>query len=239
MSFIITVYTNEGIVMASDSRTTYTSYTKLPDGTMQANVGVQTTDTVYKTFLCNNGIGISTCGDADIVSGDYRVPMAGYIEKFILNSLENNDTIDKVSEKILNHFRQYKPIPNTTFVVAGYDPNTVNQRVNNVYIGRNEISPVDTSKNGVTWNGEMDVFQRLVMPVGIKKEDVYLDLPNHSVAFNLFTLQDAINFAEYAIDVTIKTMAFQERVKTVGGPIDILVIKPGKSFWVKRKELHA
>jgi hypothetical protein len=109
-----------------------------------------------------------------------------------------------------------------------------------VYIKENRVSPVDTSCNGVTWSGEIDVLQRLIQDVGVKQDDgVYKELPQHAIAYNFFTLQDAINFAEYAIDVTIKTMTFQNRVKTVGGPIDILVIKPGNSLWIKRKELHA
>ena len=53
MSFIITVYTNEGIVMASDSRITYNNTQTLPDGTIQKNIGVQITDTRFsgKPFL--------------------------------------------------------------------------------------------------------------------------------------------------------------------------------------------
>lgn len=58
------------------------------------------------------------------------------------------------------------------------------------------------------------------------------------IGFNYFTLQDAIDFAQYAVDSTIKTMFFQDRVKTVGGPIDILAIKPSGTFWVQRKELQ-
>ena len=50
MSFIISVYTNEGIIMASDSRATFTSTVNNPDGTVERLVGVQTTDTTYKTF---------------------------------------------------------------------------------------------------------------------------------------------------------------------------------------------
>lgn len=240
MSFIITVYTNEGVVMASDSRTTYNNTKTTSDGVIEQRIGVQITDTTYKTFLCKNGIGISTCGDASIVSGVNRIPIAGFIEKFILNEIENTDTVEKVSSKLLDRFRGYNPIPNTTFIVAGYDPDTVNQRVYSISVGRGELTPLDTSVSGVTWGGEIDVFQRLIYPVGIKNnEGGYSDIPSYSVGYNFFTLQDAIDFAEYAIDVTIKTMAFQERVKTVGGPIDILVIKPENSFWVKRKELHA
>ena len=58
MSFIITVYTNEGIIMASDSRTTYSNQTVLPNGEIRHNFGVQITDTTYKTFICNLRIGL-------------------------------------------------------------------------------------------------------------------------------------------------------------------------------------
>ena len=37
---------------------------------------------------------------------------------------------------------------------------------------------------------------------------------------------------------TIDAIRFQPRPKTVGGPIDVIVIKPNRSFWVQRKELH-
>jgi hypothetical protein len=52
-------------------------------------------------------------------------------------------------------------------------------------------------------------------------------------------LQDAIDFAIYAVKTTRDTMRFQTRFKTVGGPVDVLVIKPEKAFLVQRKELHA
>ena len=60
-----------------------------------------------------------------------------------------------------------------------------------------------------------------------------------NVQWGLFTMQDAIDFAQYAVDVTIKSMHYSNLVETVGGPIDILVIKPEKAFWIQHKELHA
>ena len=63
-------------------------------------------------------------------------------------------------------------------------------------------------------------------------------MPKYNVPFNHFTIQDAIDFAKYAIQATIDTMKFQERVKTVGGAVDILIIKPDNAFWIARKELH-
>ena len=66
-----------------------------------------------------------------------------------------------------------------------------------------------------------------------------ISLGDTKVPWGLFTLQDAIDFAQYAVDITIKTMHYSNVVETVGGPIDILVIKPDKAFWIQHKELHA
>ena len=65
-----------------------------------------------------------------------------------------------------------------------------------------------------------------------------ISLGETNITWGLFTLQDAINFAKYAIETTINTMRYSNVVETVGGPIDILVIKPDQAFWIQRKELH-
>ncbi len=51
-------------------------------------------------------------------------------------------------------------------------------------------------------------------------------------------LQDAIDFAVYAIQTTIDTMRFQARRKTVGGPIDVLALTPDEVKWIQKKELR-
>lgn len=235
MSFIITVYTNEGIIMASDSRTTYTTTDTLPDGTVEKKIGVQLTDTTYKTFMCNKYVGISTCGTASI----NNMPITGFIEDFITQKVSENSTVDEVAQGALDYFSAFNPIPNTNFIVAGYNPTDFKQCVARVYVGSNLKTQVDTSVSGVAWDGETEVFKRLIKSVALKNADgSYSDLQHYPIGYNYFTLQDAINFAQFAVDVTIKTMFFQDCVKTVGGPIDILAIKPSGSFWIQRKELH-
>lgn len=234
MSFIITVYTNEGIIMASDSRTTYTRTNTLPDGRIEKCIGVQTTDTTYKTFICNKRIGISTCGTADI-NGK---PIAGYIEQFVAENANDDSSVDDISTRLLGFFSQFDPKPDVVFIVAGYNSDN-RQCIKQISVAKKSITLVDTSSAGTVWNGESEVFQKVVMPVAIKRDDNYIDLPPRNIGFNFFTLQDAIDFAEYAVDITIKTMYFQDYVNTVGGPIDILAIKPRGAFWVQRKELHA
>lgn len=236
MSFIITVYTNEGIIMASDSRSTYTTTTKLPDGKIEKKIGVQITDTSYKTFQCNARIGLSTCGTASI----NNMPIAGYIEKFISQKVTDDSSVEEVSRGLLDFFSKFLPIPNTHFIVAGYNKGDTKQHVTCVYIASNQIQENCTDVPGAIWDGEIDVLRRLIKKVAVKNEDgTYDEQDYYNIGFNYFTLQDAIDFAQYAVDCTIKTMFFQDRVKTVGGPIDILVIKPDGAFWVQHKKLHA
>ncbi len=236
MSFIISVYTNEGIVMASDSRTTYSTTHHRQDGIIEREIGVQITDTTFKTFLCQKRIGISTCGTSDING----VPITGFIEDFITKETNAESTVESVAQGLLQHFSKFNPKPATIFVVAGYSTPDLRQQIMRVFVGENTIVPVDCTLPGAAWNGETDVFTRITNSVAIKNQDgTYSDLVNYRTSFRFFTLQDAINYAEYAVDITIKTMFFQNRVKTVGGPIDILAIKPTGGFWVQRKELHA
>ena len=64
-----------------------------------------------------------------------------------------------------------------------------------------------------------------------------MQLPVPEIVWNLYTLQDAIDFAKYGIKTTIDTMRFQAVPETVGGPIDILIMKPEKTEWLVKKEL--
>ena len=236
MSFIITVYTNEGIIMASDSRTTYTSTKTLSDGTVEHSIGVQITDTTYKTFKCNSRIGLSTCGTASI----NNMPIAGYIEKFIAEKVTENSSVEEVAQELLLFFSQYSPVPDTRFIIAGYNATDNIQHISRVYVGLNRVITENVTVPGAIWDGEIDVLQRLIKEVGLKNNNgTYSDLNSFGIGFNYFTLQDAIDFAQYAVDTTIKTMFFQDRVKTVGGPIDILAIKSSGIFWIQRKELQA
>lgn len=234
MSFIITVYTNEGIVMASDSRSTTSISQLLPNGNIANSFGIQITDTTYKTFLYDNRIGISTCGAATI----QNKPITGYIERFLIENEGKKYAVHAVSEALLTYFSSLSPENDIHFFVAGFD-NSDTPIVEQVVTKGAIINPVNMHIKGAVWDGETDIFARLVNPVILNNRDgTYRDLVSYPINYEFFTLQDAIDFAEYAIDVTIKTMKFQNCVKTVGGPIDILVIKPDKAFWIQRKELH-
>lgn len=65
MSFLIAVYVNEGIVLASDRRVTYNATTN-QNGSVIPQIVLHITNSTDKTFLCPNGVGISICGESSI-----------------------------------------------------------------------------------------------------------------------------------------------------------------------------
>lgn len=242
MSFVIAIYVKEGIVLASDSRTTFsTKQTIAPQkegeqASVVNHLGVHISDTNYKTFVTSSHVGIATCGDASIKG----LPITGYLESFI-REYDSAD-VDTVANSLLPYFKTIAPELKSIFTVAGYKyvkENQYEQRVFEINTQGGTIKQLDTVSQGAQWSGETDVLIRLIQPLYLKKEgNPDIALPQFVIPWNYFTLQDAIEFAEYAIKVTIDTMKFQERVKTVGGPIDILVLKPNNHQWIAHKELH-
>jgi hypothetical protein len=256
VTFIITVYVNEGIVMACDSRLTLSrtivNENQFKGQQTQVLLDIVQSDANFKIFLAPNDVGIMTCGDASIDG----VPLAGYIEAFIdeeitqvLNSpIENDDIVeglevDQVADNLLKYFQKMKGPPATTFHVSGYKTEESKrvQQVWRVSVDSGEKVQVNsTGDKGVLWDGEGDIMFRLLQPVYRKTDKgEYVALNNPDIAFQFFTLQDAIDFAVYAVRSTVDSIRFiASRSKTVGGPIDVLVIKPREAFWVQRKTLH-
>ncbi len=237
MTLIITVYCKEGIVMASDSLTTYDSTespVKFDDIQKQiVQHGIHFTDTTYKTFVTANSIGISTCWASCINNS----PITGYIEAFVRDNAKTS--IDNLPLKLRDYFKTLDPNLDTIFHVAGYEKGSALQKMYVVTTKSGAITQTDLTNAGASWSGERDVVTKLVIPVAqITGDEKTAPIPNYEILWQYFTLQDAIDFAEYAIKTTIDTMKIQKRVKTVGGPIDILVIKPEGAQWMAHKELH-
>lgn len=239
MSLIITVYVREGIVMAADSRLTLNTQEQQGDKAV-VNLAVGQSDSNYKLFLAPNAIGISTYGAADIKG----VPIGGYIESFIGVGLSDQpNSVEEVANRLLAHFSEFSPVPATQCHVAGYSRagGQPEQQVWHVNITGRQVSRLNPpGQQGASWGGEADILGRLVQLVAqIDEHDkIQQKFPNYPVPWQFFTLQDAIDFAIFAVRSTSDAIRFQTRAKTVGGPIDVLVIKPGGASWIQRKELQ-
>lgn len=233
MSFIITIHVGEGFVMASDSRVTFTTTESPENGKQIVKLGTHISDTTYKTFLTPSNVGISTCGESSFNGKT----LTGFIENYI--SLHKDDNVDEVRDSIISYFKALNPNLNTTFIIAGYLKDADGQFLPKCYkvnIAMNHID--DYSNNAAVWDGERSVMSRLTSELYIKQNDgTFTEHSNNDILWQYFTLQDAIDFARYAVQVTIDTMKFQKTVKTVGGPVDVLIIQPSGGRWINRKEL--
>lgn len=255
MSLLVTVYTNTGIVMASDSRTTLSG----------RRTSIELTDSTDKTHLLINKCGISHCGSADMG----EKPISVHIENFQKQFLKKDTPITKVPELLVKYIELVKDRKtDITFIVAGYQEEK-DQIVKYVYeVNYDEDGPCieEHSENecGAIWRGQTDVFSRLRQPVIIRPDIIHegeatykdesgkkkvmknagvLDMDceyvnnSYKVDYGYMSVQDAVDFSKYAIETTINTMKYSSVEKTVGGPIDILVIRPNESFWVNKKEV--
>jgi hypothetical protein len=242
MSLAITAYVREGIVMAADSRLTLHQHQGQQQQVGPTQVHIQAShlavgmsDTSRKLFVTPDNIGIATCGDAAIQG----VPVAGFIDSFIngLAPSQTPRTPQQVAQGILGFFHGMKPVPNTVFQVAGY--NHGGQEIWRVDIAQNALLQVGQNQQGMTWDGETDIILRLLKPVGLQDDKGnWQSMQQYSIQYGFFTIQDAIDCCVYLMKATIDTMRFQTRPKTVGGPIDVLVIYPDRYEWVNQKKLH-
>ena len=235
MSFIIALHIGDGLVMASDSRITYDTTTNNLDGSKTVERGVHFSNSTPKTFLTSSNVGISYCGNSTI----NNKPITGYIESFIEE--HKDEDVDAIKDLIIPYFSGLERNLNTTFIVGGYktEEGVLKLKLYRLNTSPANVEVLDTSTQGALWSGETDIMSRILRPVRLLTTDGKLvEMVNYPILWQYFTLQDAVDFARYAVKTTIDTMRFQRRVKTVGGAIDILVIKPTEAFWIEKRQLR-
>ena len=248
--------------MASDSRIT-TTITKQTDENIKVEHNYILTDSAYKTFSCPNRSGISYCGNADI-NGK---PMSFWINKFIDEQISEETKVSEVPQKLLDYILSIDNMHSFTFHVCGYETDNEKQ-VQKIYrIFTKSESPIidenEKQSQGMIWNGFNETINKLlnnqincskiykakdVTCMEGDEERVIKDAlvvegnaPVYSSApipwGNLY-LQDATDLAKFLIDATMNMMRFELVDKTVGGPIDILIIKPDKNVWLHHKQIQ-
>lgn len=240
MSLIVTLYVPEGLVLAGDSRLTLNWSNKTPNGDQLHSVSASDSNT--KIFSINHKFGIGTFGAADIKG----IPIAGFINQFMEEKVDERTTIDEIPQLLLDFFGEKYNYPACNFHAIGYGIehglsvphvyfiNIAARQITRANFGGNEI------RHGAIWGGETEVLSRLINTVKMYNGNDWIDMPNTPIPWNFMTLQDAVDFAQYAIRTTIDTIRFQQKEKTVGGPIDILVIKPNaQAQWILKKEIKA
>jgi hypothetical protein len=237
MSFLVALYVPDGIVMAADSRLTFTQTRTLNDGS-QTHTAVGISDYSAKSFLTPSGVGICTYGAADI----HGNPIGGVLTEFILDETDENTNVDDVARRLLEYVRDAHSELPTGFLVGGYidgEDGKPAPRIWDLYVANNYIKQTCVpGHHGLSWRGVSDVLARLIQPLYVKSGDDYTALPQFQIQWSAMPLGEAVDFAAYAVESTVELMRFQPRGRTVGGEVELMVITPEGSRWINRKKLR-
>lgn len=218
MSVMCAVYVPEGIVMATESRLTVNAVLKPNDGKPQSQTMFSISDNAQKIVLLNKvRVGICSCGLAIL---DNKT-ISDYLRIFEIDEVRPEDSVTDVAKKLQAY--AYKYFPQVNFFVCGYDEDEPF-----VYSVNKELKRVNADNGRIryasSWSGEQEAITKLLN-----------SQPPTVINHNLMPLKDAIDFAEFLIDVTIKLQRFEPKVKTCGGDIDVLVLTKDTAFWQQHK----
>jgi hypothetical protein len=238
MSLIISVYVPEGIVLAGDSRLTLNWTDKTQTG--EQNNSITTSDSYTKIYSLANKFGLGVFGEVFV----NEINICGSINQFVQENIDKNTTIDEIPERLIHFFGEKFNYPVTHFYLVGYKmedgisvPHTYSIALAEKSYRRSNFEN-DYIINGANWGGEIEVLSRILLTVKMQRGDEWAEVADNAIPWNFMTLQDAIDFAVYGVKTTMDTMRFQQKEKTVGGPIDVLVIQPyNEPFFVQKKEL--
>ena len=234
MSIMCTCFVPDGIVMAADSRQTigFTAVRNQPN----ANTGephvlnrmnqpnqppmqmLAQSDNAQKIILLHKvRVGISACG-IGILKGK---TVSDFIRSFEIDRIVPEDTVTDVANKL--HDYAFEFFPQVNFFVCGYEEEEPFVYTVNKEIRRNNMDKGNL-RYASSWSGEQAAISKLLN-----------GNPPMLVNHLLMPLKDAIDFAEFLVDVTIKSQRFEMKVATCGGQIDILVLTMDESFWYRHK----
>ena len=175
-------------------------------------------DNAQKIMLLSKvKVGISACG-IGILDGKN---VSDYIRTFEINELTSADDVTSVAEKL--HKYAFKYFPQVNFFVCGYQNDEPFVYIVNKEIKRSNIEN-GRMRYASIWSGEQAAITKLLN-----------GNPPMMINHVLMPLKDAIDFADFLVDATIKSQRFEMKPATCGGDIDILVLTKDDSFWFRHK----
>ncbi len=261
MTIVVAVAAPDGLILAADSRTTFT------DG-QRHRIASDNTQKVYPIRDC---IAVATYGQ----NGIGQRTIAGLMDEFV-SLLPNDQPLQGAAlaqalgdffdsryraETAPEEVQMWEASPGFPlgFLVAGYDDDGIG-RIREVSIPGPLVQDdpggvaVNTAVRGVSWRGQTDVIRRLVF--GFDEDafraggnDIPADLvePIGKLAYQVLfpiTMQDAVDFAAFLIRTTIDMQRFSDGTGVspgdlpgCGGPVRMLAVTRDALQWVAEPTL--
>lgn len=216
-------------------------------------------DNTQKVMLIKkSNVGISFCGNA-IIDG---ATVADFIRRFEIEKVLPEHTTEQIAHNLAayyngndTHFFVCGYDNDVPYVFDVYRKNVKRSNIADIVQnnpaakdvaddGHEELSETGVPENvkkqsediventpiepeviyGATWAGQMTAITKVVN-----------NPPSLNADWGAMPLKEAIDFAEFLIDTTIKYERFCDDIQTCGGDIDILVITKDEAFWKQHK----
>ena len=219
MSLLFAMVLKDSIVMASDSRTTF-SY---KDGR------VTYVDTTYKTVIMDGHIGISHCRNASYKGKTISEHLYDFMEIY------KGRHITRIPALLKKYFNDLSPKLDIAFFVAGYVKDE--PKFYRIFTQGEIESHGKLNAGRQFWEGERTVPSKLFGLVYYKNiNNYYLKHPDYKERFKNFDIYEAVRFIHFLYSTTEGYMSFFDTKQTVGGPRDILVIEKDSAYWYAKNE---
>lgn len=218
--------------------------------------------------MITSGIGSIGTSSISYVVKEFREKLTGGDKNFkIQNNYTIQEVAEKAKQFIFddrydNFFKEWEKKPNLNFLVAGHSSKEDMAEEYEIKIENNKvIGPRQLRKKhecGIHVTGLPEAVMRLFRGYGSPLPDILLNdfnleqskleealnILDQKMGVKLISdsmpIQDAIELAEFLVDMTIKFIHFLPEPSTVGGPIDIAAITKFEGFkWIKRKHYYS
>lgn len=153
------------------------------------------------------------------------------------------------------------PLAELGFFVVGYSAGADHAEEYHLNLAPGSCTGPDILRQpheaGITWAGQPEAMSRLINGFGMKLGEVLeqeLGVPAADVPAKLdvvkskltaplvnpaMPIQDAVDLADFMVDLSIKFSRFMPGSPTVGGPIEVAAISKHEGFkWTKRKHYY-
>ena len=259
MTLIVSLRIPDGIVIAGDSLSTM-----MGQGQLEAAIGVTCPDCGHqheiqgklptppvaattfsyaqKVFPFFGKFGVGTFGTGLLAGKSIYFAMRLIEQRLRCNKTSFKGVTEvakKIGAEIHNLLKEQLKLENISvdalppdqfplgFQVVGYDD--TNPKTVEVYVGKKVHYRVQEGL-GCTYSGNGEIVQAVW--------GLYKTQPKSQPPYQVFSLQDAIDYAEFLILTTIAHQRFSQTIPTVGGDIDIALVTPFDGFrWIRQKPL--
>lgn len=260
MTIAVNIVVPEGIVLATDSRQTYTN--------ARSDVRVSS-DYAQKLFQIGPRAAAVTYGWAFLLSRNIH----SHINDYKVSLGDKAATVEELAKGLglylTEQYKQHvakefdKPVADGNYALAllvgGFDAGDKTGRVFEVYVPSGEYYLVRSTdeKVGAGWRGQSTPITRLLKGYDTRINELAGFSPeldkslteaklDYIVDYWSMTLQDAVDMATFLVHTTIQIQRFSDGTRMApgapancGGPIEIAVIEPNNGFqWIQHKAIR-